>query len=111
MSRTITAGFVDILFHNMWEELIIAIVLTGLLVLLFLGDWRGTGIALTAIPTSLAMALLGMAAMGMSLNSSTLIGLLIAIGRLVDDAIIDIHAVERHLRMGKDTAHRDDRRD
>ena len=96
------AGFVDILFHNMWEELIIAIVLTGLLVLLFLGDWRGTGIALTAIPTSLAMALLGMAAMGMSLNSSTLIGLLIAIGRLVDDAIIDIHAVERHLRMGKD---------
>ena len=96
------AGFVDILFHNMWEELLIAIALTGLLVLLFLGDWRGTGIALTAIPTSLAMALLGMAALGMSLNSSTLIGLLIAIGRLVDDAIIDIHAVERHLRMGKD---------
>jgi len=96
------AGFVGILFHNMWEELIVAIALTGLLVLLFLGDWRGTGIALTAIPTSLAMALLGMAALGMSLNSSTLIGLLIAIGRLVDDAIIDIHAVERHLRMGKD---------
>jgi HAE1 family hydrophobic/amphiphilic exporter-1 len=96
------AGLVNILFGNMWKELLIAIVLTGLLVLLFLGDWRGTGIALLAIPTSLAMALLGMAALGMSLNSSTLIGLLIAIGRLVDDAIIDIHAVERHLRMGKD---------
>lgn len=96
------AGFVNILFKNMWKELLVAIVLTGLLVLLFLGDWRGTLIALTAIPTSLAMALLGMAALGMSLNSSTLIGLLVAIGRLVDDAIIDIHAVERHLRMGKD---------
>ena len=40
--------------------------------------------------------------MGMTLNSSTLIGLLLVIGRLVDDSIIDIHAVERHLRMGKD---------
>ncbi|MDQ2986030.1 MAG: efflux RND transporter permease subunit [Armatimonadota bacterium] len=96
------AGFVGILFSNMWEELLVAIFLTGIAVLFFLGDWRATGIALTAIPTSLAMALLGMAALGMSLNSSTLIGLLIAIGRLVDDAIIDIHAVERHLRMGKD---------
>ena len=37
----------------------------------------------------------------MTLNSSTLIGLLLSIGRLVDDSIIDIHAVERHLRMGK----------
>ncbi|MCL6623100.1 MAG: efflux RND transporter permease subunit [Fimbriimonadales bacterium] len=93
--------FVGVLFHNMYEELILAILLTGVTVLFFLGEWRGTLIALTAIPTSLAMSLLAMALLGMSLNSSTLIGLLIAIGRLVDDAIIDIHAVERHLRMGK----------
>ena len=39
--------------------------------------------------------------LGMTLNSSTLIGLLLSIGRLVDDSIIDIHSVERHLRMGK----------
>ena len=39
---------------------------------------------------------------GFSLNSSTLIGLLVSIGRLVDDSVIDIHAVERHLKMGKD---------
>jgi HAE1 family hydrophobic/amphiphilic exporter-1 len=96
------SGFVKTLFHNMWEELGIAILLTGVAVLFFLGEWRGTLIALTAIPTSLAMSLLAMAPLGMSLNSSTLIGLLIAIGRLVDDAIIDIHAVERHMRMGKD---------
>ncbi len=96
------ARFVDKLFDNIREELIVAVVLTGLAVLFFLGEIRGTLIALTAIPTSMAIALLAMVPLGMSLNSSTLIGLLIAIGRLVDDAIIDIHAVERHLRMGKD---------
>lgn len=96
------ASFVDVLFGNMQEELIFAIVLTGLAVLFFLGEFRGTVIALTAIPVSLAMALMGLVPLGLSLNSSTLVGLLIAIGRLVDDAIIDIHAVERHLRMGKD---------
>lgn len=96
------ASFVETLFDNMVEELIVAIVLTGLAVLFFLGEVRGTVIALTAIPVTMAMTLLAMAPLGFSLNSSTLIGLLIAIGRLVDDAIIDIHAVERHMRMGKD---------
>ncbi|MCH7945083.1 MAG: efflux RND transporter permease subunit, partial [Armatimonadetes bacterium] len=96
------ASFVEILFENMVHELVLAIVLTGLLVLFFLGDIRGTLIALTAIPVSMAMTLLAMAPLGFSLNSSTLIGLLIAIGRLVDDAIIGVHAVERHMRMGKD---------
>jgi len=96
------AHFVGILFRNMFEELGLAILLTGLAVLLFLGEWRGTLISLTTIPMSLAMAILALIPMGMTLNSSTLIGLLLVIGRLVDDSIIDIHAVERHLRMGKD---------
>lgn len=96
------SSFVGILFSNMWSKMLLAIVLTAILVLFFLGEVRGTVIAMTAIPTSMAMALIAMAPLGMSLNSSTLIGLFIAIGRLVDDAIIDIHAVERHMRMGKD---------
>jgi len=94
--------FVGILVKNMVEELAVAILLTGVAVLFFLGNWRGTVIAMAAIPTSLAMALLGLVPLEMTLNSSTLIGLLLSIGRLVDDSIIDIHAVERHLRMGKD---------
>jgi HAE1 family hydrophobic/amphiphilic exporter-1 len=81
------AEFVDVLLRNLWEEL---------------REWRMTLIALTAIPTSMAMAILALVPMGMSLNSSTLIGLLFGIGRLVDDAIIDLHAVRRHMRMGKD---------
>ncbi|MDQ7826973.1 MAG: efflux RND transporter permease subunit [Candidatus Eremiobacteraeota bacterium] len=94
--------FVNILFRNMFEELLVAVLLTGLVVLLFLGEWRGALISLLTIPTSLAIAILCLLPMGMTLNSGTLIGLLISIGRLVDDSIIDIHAVERHLRMGKD---------
>ena len=96
------AHFVNILFKNTTEELTVAILLCGLAVLLFIGNWRGTLISVITIPVSMAMAILLMVPFGFSLNSSTLIGLLISIGRLVDDSVIDIHAVERHLRMGKD---------
>ena len=95
------ATFVGYLMDNMVEELFIAIGLTGIVVLLFLGNLRGTLISVITIPISLAMALLAMVPFGMTLNSSTLIGLLLSIGRLVDDSIIDIHSIERHLRMGK----------
>jgi len=95
------AHFVNILFDNVWHELAIAILLTGIAVLLFLGEWRGTLISMVTLPVSLALAILMMAPLGMSFNSGTLIGLLLSIGRLVDDSIIDIHAVDRHLRMGK----------
>ncbi len=95
------AHFVNILFRNTGEELALAIVLCGLAVLLFLGNGRATVISLVTIPVSMAMAILLMVPFGFSLNSSTLIGLLISIGRLVDDSVIDIHAVERHLKMGK----------
>lgn len=94
--------FVDILMDNMIHELIAAIIMTGVAVLLFLGNWRGTMISMITIPISLAMAVLCLIPLGMTLDSSTLIGLLLSIGRLVDDSIIDIHSIERHLRMGKD---------
>ena len=93
--------FVGFLMENMVEELVIAVLLTGLVVLLFLGNVRGTLISVITIPVSLGMALLAMTPLGMTLNSSTLIGLLLSIGRLVDDSIIDLHSIERHLRMGK----------
>ncbi|OGB92636.1 MAG: hypothetical protein A3H39_20855 [candidate division NC10 bacterium RIFCSPLOWO2_02_FULL_66_22] len=95
------ATFVGFLMKNMVEELVIAVLLTGVVVLFFLGNVRGTLISVITIPISLGMALLAMVPFGMTLNSSTLIGLLLSIGRLVDDSIIDIHSIERHLRMGK----------
>jgi HAE1 family hydrophobic/amphiphilic exporter-1 len=95
------ATFVGFLMDNMVEELVVAVLLTGVVVLFFLGNIRGTLISVITIPVSLGMALLAMVPFGMTLNSSTLIGLLLSIGRLVDDSIIDIHSIERHLRMGK----------
>ncbi len=95
------AHFTNVLFENVWDELLTAILLTGIAVLFFLGEWRGTLIAMVTLPTSLGLAVLLMVPFGMTFNSGTLIGLLLSIGRLVDDSIIDIHAVERHLRMGK----------
>jgi len=96
------AHFVGILFHNTGEELAAAIGLCGLAVLFFLGSGRATLISVITIPVSMATAILLMVPFGFSLNSSTLIGLLVSIGRLVDDSVIDVHAVERHLGMGKD---------
>src|SRR5262249_28136307 len=93
--------FVGFLMDNMVEELVVAVLLTGIVVLFFLGNIRGTLISVITIPVSLGMALLAMMLLGMTLNSSTLIGLLLSIGRLVDDSIIDIHSIERHLRLGK----------
>jgi hydrophobic/amphiphilic exporter-1 (mainly G- bacteria), HAE1 family len=95
------ATFVGFLMENMVEELVLAVLLTGIVVLFFLGNWRGTVISMITIPVSLGMALLAMVPFGMTLNSSTLIGLLLSIGRLVDDSIIDIHSIGRHLQMGK----------
>ncbi|MBI3077577.1 MAG: efflux RND transporter permease subunit [Deltaproteobacteria bacterium] len=93
--------FVGFLMRNMIEEVILAVLLTGLTVLFFLGNVRGTLIAMITVPISLGMALLAMVPFGMTLNSATLIGLLLSIGRLVDDAIINIHSIEWHLRMKK----------
>jgi HAE1 family hydrophobic/amphiphilic exporter-1 len=96
-----SSHFVDILFDNVWHELAIAVLLTAVALLFFLGDWRGALIAMVTLPTSLALAVLMMVPFEMTFNSGTLIGLLLSIGRLVDDSIIDIHSVERHLRLGK----------
>lgn len=96
-----TAHFIKIVRKNMFEELGIAIILTAIVLFLFLGEWRGTVIALVTIPASLGIAMLAFFPAKLSMNSSTLIGLLLAIGRLVDDSIIDLHSIQRHLKMGK----------
>ncbi len=93
--------FVKIIKHNTEVELLLSIFLTALVLFFFLGEWRGTVIALITIPTSLGIALLGFFPFGLSMNSSTLIGLLLAIGRLVDDSIIDLHNIQRYLKMGR----------
>ncbi len=96
------AHFVDILFGNLLSELGLAVLLTSLAIFLFLDNWRGSVIALITIPVSLAFTILLMMPLNLSLNSSTLIGLVLAIGRDTDDTVVDIHSVIKHLKMGKD---------
>ena len=88
----------------MFEELVVSVILAGLVLLIFLEDVSATAIVMTSIPTCLGLALLLFAPLHFSINSSTLIGLLLAIGRLVDDSIVVIHAVHRQLDAGKPRA-------
>ncbi|MGE0201550.1 MAG: efflux RND transporter permease subunit [Candidatus Melainabacteria bacterium] len=96
------AHFVDILFGNLLNEIVLAIFLTSLAIFFFMDNWRGSLIAFVTIPISLSLTILLMIPLGLSLNSSTLIGLVLAIGRDTDDTVVDIHSVLKHLKMGKD---------
>jgi len=93
--------FVGALTVNMFEELVLSVVLAGLVLLVFLEDVSATAIVMAAIPTCLGLAVLLFVPLHFSINSSTLIGLLLAIGRLVDDSIVVIHAVHRKLDEGE----------
>jgi HAE1 family hydrophobic/amphiphilic exporter-1 len=96
--------FVGALTANMFEELVVSVILAGLVLLVFLEDISATMIVMTSIPTCLGLAILLFAPMHFSINSSTLVGLLLAIGRLVDDSIVVIHAVHKQIGEGKSPA-------
>jgi multidrug efflux pump subunit AcrB len=76
-------------------------VLAVLVVWLFLREWRATWISAAALPLSVLPAFWGMQALGYSLNTVTLTSLALVVGVLVDDAIVEIENITRHLHMGK----------
>jgi CzcA family heavy metal efflux pump len=82
-------------------EALIAAGLTALMVLLFLGNWRSTLIIALTIPLSILASILALYAVGGTLNLMTLGGLALSVGILVDQAIVTIENIERHLHMGK----------
>ncbi len=75
--------------------------LAVLVVFWFLRDWRATLVAAAALPLSVIPAFLGIKWFGYSINTVTLLSLALVVGVLVDDAIVEIENIERHLRMGK----------
>ncbi|GAB4545643.1 MAG: efflux RND transporter permease subunit [Anaerolineae bacterium] len=83
------------------EDLILAVLVTGLVMLVFLHTIRSTFIVLLAIPTSLISTFLVMWALGFSLNVLTLLALTLTIGILVDDSVVVLENIERHLKMKK----------
>jgi multidrug efflux pump subunit AcrB len=80
----------------------IAAALTSLMILLFLGSWRSTLIIAISIPLSILGAIVGLAALGETLNIMTLGGLALAVGILVDDATVTIENINWHLEQGKE---------
>ena len=82
------------------ETLLIAIVLVILVVYLFLQDWRATLIPLLAVPVSLVGTFVFFPLFGFSINTLSLFGLVLAIGLVVDDAIVVVEGVQRHIEEG-----------
>lgn len=93
------ANFVVTSVRSISHALLIGAVLVSLVLLLFLFNFRVAVISLTAIPLSLLMAIIVLDRSGQSLNTMTLSGLAIAIGEVVDDAIIDAENIFRRLRQ------------
>lgn len=87
--------------EDVQRELMQAVVLTGLVLLLFLHTFRSTLIVLLAIPTSLVATLGVMYFMGFSLNLMSLMGLTLTVGILVDDSIVVLENIFRHLQLGE----------
>ena len=95
------AVFIDLAVRNIATALLLGAVLVSVVLLLFLFDWRAAAISLSAIPLSLLAAIIVLNQFGFSLNTLTLGGLAIALGEVVDDAIIDVENITRRLRENR----------
>jgi CzcA family heavy metal efflux pump len=96
------ANFVRGSVQGVIREAVIAAVLTGLMILLFLGSWRSTIIIAVSIPLSILSSIIVLGALGQTINIMTLGGLALAVGILVDDATVTIENIERFLEDGFD---------
>ncbi|HKV74780.1 MAG TPA: efflux RND transporter permease subunit [Gemmatimonadales bacterium] len=96
--------FIDLAIGNLTRSLLLGAVLVSVILLLFLGDVRAAAVSLTAIPLSLLAAVAVLGQFGFGLNTLTLGGLAIALGEVVDDAIIDVENIARRLRINRQLA-------
>jgi hydrophobe/amphiphile efflux-1 (HAE1) family protein len=94
---TYTVGNYESAMHTLIEGAVLAVIV----VFIFLRDWRATLIASLALPLSVLPTFWAMSAMGFSLNLVSLLALTLVTGILVDDAIVEIENIVRHMRMGK----------
>ncbi len=93
---------VDESLSDVTFSLIFGIILVALIVYVFLHDFRGTLIVALAIPTCLFAAFIAMKAVGFTVNSLSMLGMSLAVGVLVDDAIVVLENIFRHLKLGED---------
>jgi multidrug efflux pump len=97
-----TTPFIQRSVEEVVNTLIIAVLLVGAVVLFFLQDWKAMILPMIDVPVSLVGTFAVMAALGFSLNNLTLFGLVLAIGIVVDDAIMVLENIERLMRTGLD---------
>jgi nickel/cobalt tolerance cation efflux system protein len=95
------SNFIDTAIANVSSSLIQGIIIVSLIMLLFLMNWRTAVITLSAIPLSLLIGLMFMKAFGLGINTMTLGGLVVAIGSVVDDSIVDMENCYRGLRTNQ----------
>jgi multidrug efflux pump len=95
-----TTPFISESINEVFKTLREAVLLVAVVVLLFLQNWRSAVIPLVAVPVAIIGTFAAMAALGFSLNNLTLFGLVLAIGIVVDDAIVVVEAVEHHIERG-----------
>lgn len=98
---TDASQYVEDSLHNTLEALIEGLFTTGLVLYLFLRGWRSTAAVLIAIPTSLISTFFVMYIAGFTFNMMSLMGMSLCIGILVDDSIVVLENIHRHLIMGK----------
>ena len=100
MIRYDTTPFIRESINEVFKTLLDSVVLVALVVLVFLQNWRSSIIPLIAVPVGIVGTFAVMLVMGFSLNNLTLFGLVLAIGIVVDDAIVVVESVEHHIEHG-----------
>ncbi len=96
------ADYVSSSLHNTMGTLIEGLITTGLVLFFFLRGWRSTAAVMIAIPTSLIATFFVMYLAGFTFNMMSLMGMTLCIGILVDDSIVVLENITRHLRMGEE---------
>ncbi|WIM10832.1 multidrug efflux RND transporter permease subunit [Enhydrobacter sp.] len=95
-----TTTFVKTSIHEVFKTLVEAGILVLIVIVVFLQDWRAMLVPATTIPVTIIGAFAAMAALGFTINLSTLFGIVLAIGIVVDDAIVIVEGVSRHIERG-----------
>ncbi len=96
-----TVGYIQTSYDASMEMLVEGAILAILVVWLFLRDWRATAVSAIALPLSIIPTFWAIYALGFTLNILTMLALTLVVGILVDDAIVEVENIVRHLRMGK----------
>src|SRR2546429_859756 len=95
-----TTTFVRASINEVWKTLFEAAILVLIVIMVFLQDWRAMLVPMTTVPVTIIGAFAGMAALGYTLNLSTLFAIVLAVGIVVDDAIVVVEGAAHHIERG-----------